>query len=278
RQPHPWGERKFSGRNESEREVAPKVSSPGGRARNCEGEGCMARRKPIDTTSRSGGVVSDGTRTRTRRATGETLLVPTRKGGSWVGRITGNTGKSADDERVTDGLVVATKRSNVRGAKGPCCSTFFRQHGRQGRDDKDAHQSARPEAEELHQGEGRHGLALLGPVRSRLQAGNPQRGLPAGQEEQRGSGYRRGHLRGHRGGRRRGVPQADSRRTGRTQVSSDAEPAAGETQGPRQGPRPRHSRHPGSRGPGGTQAHPGTHLRGRLPTGVVWLPTRADSP
>ena len=55
----------WSGRNESERAVAPKVSSPGGRARNREGEGCMAGRKPIDATSRSGGVVSDGTRART---------------------------------------------------------------------------------------------------------------------------------------------------------------------------------------------------------------------
>jgi hypothetical protein len=111
-----------SGRKESEREVAPKVSSPGGRVRNCEGEGSTARRKPIEAAGRSGGVVSDGTRTRTHRATGETLLVPARKGGSWVSRITGSTGKSADDERVAEGFVVATKRSNVRGAKGPCCS------------------------------------------------------------------------------------------------------------------------------------------------------------
>ncbi len=34
-----------SGRNDSEREVAPKGNSPGGRARNCEGEGSMTRRK-----------------------------------------------------------------------------------------------------------------------------------------------------------------------------------------------------------------------------------------
>ena len=54
-----------SGRNESEREVAPKMSSPGGRARNREGEGSTARRRPIDAAGRSGGVVSDGTRTRT---------------------------------------------------------------------------------------------------------------------------------------------------------------------------------------------------------------------
>src|SRR5262245_21798628 len=149
----------------------------------------MARRRPIDAASCSGGVVSDGTTTRTHRATGEALLVPTRKGGSWGGRITGSTGKSADDERVAEGLVVAGKRRNGRGAKGPCCSSFFRQHGRQGRDDKDAHRAARPEAEDLHQGEGRHGLALLGPVRSCLQDGNPSRSLFAGQEEQRGSGY-----------------------------------------------------------------------------------------
>src|SRR5436190_15639557 len=110
-----------SGRNESEREVAPKVSSPGGRARNREGEGSTARRKPIDAAGRSGGVVSDGTTTRTRRATGEALLVPARKGGSWVGRITGSTGKSDDDERVADGPVVAARRGNDRGAKGPCC-------------------------------------------------------------------------------------------------------------------------------------------------------------
>jgi hypothetical protein len=36
-------------------------------------------------------------------------------------RITGDTGKSGNGERVTDGPVVAEKRSNVRGAKGPCC-------------------------------------------------------------------------------------------------------------------------------------------------------------
>src|SRR5437773_825754 len=143
RQPHLEGEGKLSGRNDCEREVAPKVRNPGGRARNREGEGCTARRKPIDAVSRSGGVVSDGTTTRIRRATGEALLVPARKGGSWVGRITGTTGKSADDERVADGLVVASRRGNARGAKEPCCSYLFQQHGRQGRDDKDAHQSAR---------------------------------------------------------------------------------------------------------------------------------------
>ena len=43
-------------------------------------------------------------------------------GGSKVGRITGDTGKSVEDERVAVGFAVAWKRSNARGAKGPCCS------------------------------------------------------------------------------------------------------------------------------------------------------------
>jgi hypothetical protein len=54
-----------SGRNDSEREVAPKGINFGGRARNREGEGSTARRRPIEAAGRSGGVVSDGTRTRT---------------------------------------------------------------------------------------------------------------------------------------------------------------------------------------------------------------------
>jgi hypothetical protein len=35
--------------------------------------------------------------------------------------ITGDTGKVAEDERELEGSIVARKRSNVRGAKGPCC-------------------------------------------------------------------------------------------------------------------------------------------------------------
>ena len=66
----------------------------------------------------------------------------------------------------------------------------LQQHGRQGWDDKDAHRSARPEEEDIHQGEGRTGLALLGTVRPRLQDGNPPRSLRAGQEEQRRPGHR----------------------------------------------------------------------------------------
>ena len=36
-------------------------------------------------------------------------------------RITGNTGKSVEGERESEGSTVAKKRSNVRGVKRPCC-------------------------------------------------------------------------------------------------------------------------------------------------------------
>jgi len=64
---------------------------------------------------------SDGTVTRTCGATGEALLVPERNFRRKVGPITVNSGKWAEDERVADGSVVVMNRSNVRGAKGPCC-------------------------------------------------------------------------------------------------------------------------------------------------------------
>src|ERR1700687_3487530 len=74
----------------------------------------------------------DSTVTRTCQATGEALLVPARNRRSKVGRITGETGKSAEDERVAAGSVVAMKRSNVRGAKWPCHLQCLQHRGRQG--------------------------------------------------------------------------------------------------------------------------------------------------
>ena len=65
---------------------------------------------------------SDSTVTRTRRVAGEASLVPVRNHRSKVDRITGQTGKSIEGERVADGSVVATKWGNARGARGPCCS------------------------------------------------------------------------------------------------------------------------------------------------------------
>jgi hypothetical protein len=37
-----------------------------------------------------------------------------------------------EDERVADGPIVARKRSNVRGAKGPCCLQFSETQGGKG--------------------------------------------------------------------------------------------------------------------------------------------------
>ena len=69
--------------------------------------------------------------TRTREATGETLLVPSRNRWSKVGRITRAPGKLAEDERVAAGSVGAVKRGNARGAKGPYyLSSSFNTGGR----------------------------------------------------------------------------------------------------------------------------------------------------
>ena len=81
----------------------------------------MVHCKLVDAMYHSGGVRSDSTVTRTRRATGEALLVPLRNWRSKVGRITGDPGKSTEDERVAEGLAVPTKPGNAGGGKRPCC-------------------------------------------------------------------------------------------------------------------------------------------------------------
>jgi hypothetical protein len=85
---------------------------------------------------------------------GEALSSRMRNHRSKVGRITGKTGKSIEGEWVADGSVVATKRGNARGVRGPCCLYRLFQSGRQGRDDKGVHNFAGPEAETIRQGEG----------------------------------------------------------------------------------------------------------------------------
>src|SRR6516225_6272955 len=83
------------------------------------GEGSMADHGLTEATCHSGGVVRGSTVTRACRATGETVLVPSRKSVEQVSRITGNPGKSADGETAAAGLVVARKRGNARGAEEP---------------------------------------------------------------------------------------------------------------------------------------------------------------
>ena len=82
----------------------------------------MTGRNLAETVRHSGGVkVQHGDRGRVAQ-----LEKPSSSrreiGGSKVGRITGDPGKSVEDERVAVGFAVATKRGNARGAKGPCCS------------------------------------------------------------------------------------------------------------------------------------------------------------
>ena len=44
-----------------------------------------------------------------------------------VSRITGDPGKSTEGETAAARLVVARKRGNARGAKGPCCIECLQQ-------------------------------------------------------------------------------------------------------------------------------------------------------
>ena len=97
------------------------MSDLGGRARNKWVNTVSGRRTLIKAAALSDGVIIDGMVTRTCEATGETRLIPTRNCRSKIGRITGDPGKATDDERESDGRVVARKRVNARGAKGPCC-------------------------------------------------------------------------------------------------------------------------------------------------------------
>ena len=85
----------------------------------------MAQTDRGDVSLRRGG--RDSTVARTGRATGETVLAPPRNRGSKVGRITGKTGKATEGETVAARPVVAQKRGNARGAKGPCCTGSLNQ-------------------------------------------------------------------------------------------------------------------------------------------------------
>src|SRR6516165_10612658 len=73
-----------------------------------------------DAAIRFGGVI--GTARRQGHAKQlEKPSSPRREIGGAGSRITGDTGKSVEGERDSAGSVVARNRSNVRGAKGPCC-------------------------------------------------------------------------------------------------------------------------------------------------------------
>ncbi len=101
-------------------QVASKIDSEG-RAPFRRAKAARGGRKRMGATGPLRRGTSGGTRTRTGRATGEALLAPARKRRSRVGPRTGNTGKWAEGERVTEGRAVALRRGKARGAKAPCC-------------------------------------------------------------------------------------------------------------------------------------------------------------
>src|SRR5207248_640321 len=202
------------------------------------------------------------------------LLVPARNRRSKVGRITG---KSAEDERVAAGSGVAMKRSNVRGAKGPCHLQCL-----QRKEGKDEMTKASIDLQDLRRrlyvkAKAEPSWRFLGAIRPRLQDGDPARGVCDGQTKRWGPGNRRGHVRGHRGARRGGSARAAARRTDRVHLQATPSPEAGDTERRGQSPRLVDPGDPGQSGAGCAQAHPRTCVRGGLPTGVVWISAQADS-
>ena len=95
------------------------------------GEGSMEGRNLIDTAVPLWRGGSDGTMTRTHRATGEALLAPARNCRRKVDTITGGTGKCIEGERVAERRVIAMMRGNACGAKTPHCWYVLFQQGRQ---------------------------------------------------------------------------------------------------------------------------------------------------
>jgi hypothetical protein len=91
----------------------------------------MAGRGLTEAVCHSSGVVRGSTVTRTCRATGETVLVPPRKTVEQFSRITGNPGKSAEDETAAARLGVARKRVTPVERRGLAASDVFNK-GRQG--------------------------------------------------------------------------------------------------------------------------------------------------
>lgn len=111
----------IAGRNESKSAGGPEIAKPRRPSRQPYGEGKMDNRILNETIEPLRRGDSGSMRTRTHRPTGEALLVPCGNAWSKVSRITGDTGKAVEGERVADELVVAGKRNSFRGAKELCC-------------------------------------------------------------------------------------------------------------------------------------------------------------
>ena len=122
-----------------------------------------------------GGVEGGGTRARPWVETGKgssSRGENPRKQGSRASREA----KRGEDESLTDGPVVAKRRGNARGAKGPY-RRQSEQEARQERDDKAHHQSAGALREDRPPGEVRPCAPFLGDIRYRLHEPRCRRAL-----------------------------------------------------------------------------------------------------
>ncbi len=98
------------------------------------------------------------------------------------GNGTSREAKCREDESLTDGLVVATKRGNARRAKGP----YRRQsehEARHARDDKAHDQSARASSEDRPSGEIRPDASLLGIACPCREARHARSRVPGGEAQ-----------------------------------------------------------------------------------------------
>src|SRR5438105_1250528 len=119
RRHHPWDDGEPSGRNESERIGGLESVSPGAKfatgGRRQHGASQLA-----EAATHPGGVIAAArwqgcAKQLEKPSSSRREIDGAGKPYNWAPR------KSAEDERVSEGLVVAAKRSNVRGAKEPCC-------------------------------------------------------------------------------------------------------------------------------------------------------------
>ena len=185
---------------------------------------------------------------------------PIAKSAEQGGPITGDPGKSAEGERVADGSVVAMKRGNARGAKGPCCCNSSNDMGGKGEmikapirlQDLRRRIYVKAKAEPTWRFWGlyvhvckmetlQEAYAMAKRITGH-RALTASRSRPSRRAEWRGSSNRFGtnchkHVSAHEG------------------------TEEGDTEGWGKSPHPLDSFYPGPRGPGSTQADPGTDLR-----------------
>src|SRR5207302_5864320 len=101
--------------------------------------------------------------------------------------------------------------------------------------------------------------------------------LSACQGERRSPGYRRGDVPGDRSWRAGEISRTTSRGVGKAELSPPTAAEGQDTERRREDSPTFDTLHPRPSGPGCVEVDPGTDLRGRFPTGVVWLPAEEVS-